>query len=665
MVYNDIDRIGTISTEERPEKPVFSTKYIDNSYDPMENFSMYSYGKWANEHPVPEDKYVYGASIELVEWNNYILGKILESCVMDSKGDIERALGDFYISIMDVQEIENKNFTPVNEFMQAIDNVNDINGMIEAFAHFESAGISGLFSFDSMPDERNSSVYACYLNQGGLSLPNRDYYFDGSFAEIRKQYLIHIKNMFILYGFNNETAENMANVVLKIETKLALKSRKPVELRDPDKNYNRFEVNDIEKEFPRLYSRTYFSKIGLTGIDYVVIGQPEFFHALEETVEYVPLEEWKIYMKWNVLNFASPFLHKAAEMEGFDFFRRKLLGQKTPEKRWKKAISIIDSCMGEALGKLYVEKEFGEESKRRMDEMIEDLKEVFIERINNLTWMGKETKEKALEKFSKFRAKVGYPSKYIDYSSIKINRDDFFGNILKCNEFEFRRDVNRIGKPVDKELWEMTPPTVNAYFSPTDNEIVFPAGILQPPFFDPEMDDAVNYGATGATIAHEISHGFDDEGRKYDLNGNLKDWWTPDDDRAFTEKAQSVVNVYNSLEALPGIHVNGELTLGENIADIGGVSIAFEALERKLKKKPELRKTIDGYTPEQRFFLGWAQSWRTCVKDEALKWQILNDVHSPEKFRAEVPAYVNPNFRYAFISLSKRGNVEYPKITMW
>ena len=659
-----LDGIPIISEKEKPEKPVFCINYVDKSYDPMEDFSIYSYGKWVKSHPVPEDKYVYDASTELMEWNNFILGKILESCARNSQNPAERALGDFYISIMDVDGIEKNGFKPVSRFMEIIDRIDSKNNIIETFGEFNTMGISGLFSFDSMPDEKNSSVYACYLNQDGLSLPNRDYYFDDSFKEIRAQYINHIKNMFILYGFDDKTSENMGNTVLKIETSLALKSRSPVELRDPDKNYNRFQFNDIEKEFPGLRHREYFSKIGLTGLDYIIIGQPEFFRDLDSIIQQYTLDDWKIYMKWNVLNSAAPFLFRDVEMEHFDFFQRKLLGQQLPAKRWKKAVSIIDSFMGEALGKIYVEKQFGEDSKRRMDDMIEDLKEVFIERINNLSWMGRETKEKALEKFSKFRAKVGYPSKYIDYSSIKISQDRLFENIINCNKFELERETKRIGKPVDKELWEMTPPTVNAYFSPTDNEIVFPAGILQPPFFDPEMDDAVNYGATGATIAHEISHGFDDEGRKYDLNGNLNDWWTPEDDKAFTEKAQSVVDLYNSIEALPGIHVNGALTLGENIADIGGVSIAFEALERRLKKNPELRKVIDGYTPEQRFFMGWAQSWRTNVKDEALKWQILNDVHSPEKIRAEIPAYVNPNFQHTFTGLSNN-NLKYREIIIW
>ncbi len=658
---NIMDKIDIIK-DEKPEKPVFSVKYIDDSYDPLDNFSMYSFGKWAKKHPVPEDKYVYGATIELIEWNNYILGKILESCAIKNKNDIEKSLGDFYISIMDIKTIENKKFEPVDEIIEKIDNIKDKNDIINVSAYFDSAGIPGLFSFYSDPDAKNSYIYAYYLNQGGLSLPNKDYYTEDSFIDIRNKYINHIKNIFYLYNNNYEMSKIYAKKILKIETDLALKSRKPVELRDPEKNYNRFELNKIKNELPEL--NIYLQKI-LLNADYIIIGQPEFFYNIKNILEKYSLKEWKIYLKWKVLHFASPYLNKDVENEYFDFYHRKLLGQNEPEKRWKKAINIIDNSMGEALGKLYVEREFGEDSRKRMDGMINDLKEVFAERINNLTWMGKETKEKAIEKLNKFRAKVGYPSKFIDYSSIKIDKNDLIGNIIKSNKFEFEREIKRIGKPVDKELWGMTPQTVNAYFSPTDNEIVFPAGILQPPFFDVTMDDAINYGATGGTIAHEMTHGFDDEGRKYDLNGNLNDWWTKEDDRSFNEKAKNVIDLYNSLEALPGLYVNGELTLGENIADIGGVSIAFEALEKRLDKNPEMRKIIDGYTPEQRFFLGWAQSWRVTIKDEALKWQIFNDVHSPEKIRAEVPAYVNENFEKTFNNLTKYKDKKFKKINIW
>ncbi len=664
---NNRGKIGNIYIGEKPEKPSFSIKYVDNSYDPMENFYMYSYGNWVAHNNIPEDKFMWGADIELIEWNKYILGKILESCAInnDNENAIEKSLGNFYISIMDIKTIENARFKPVKGIMEKIDGIYNKNDIISISAYLHSIGINVLFSFESSPDERNSSIYAYYLNQGGLSLPNRDYYLEDSFIDIRKHYLQHIKNVFHLYGLNDEQSDQATHNVLNIETDMALKSRKPVDLRDPENNYNRFEFNNILNEFQGLYFKLYFSEAGISNADYIIVGQPEFFYNLEKLIEKYSIEQWKIYLKWKTLNFASPYLYSGAENEFFDFFRKKLLGQEKQEKRWKKAVDIIDNLMGEALGELYVKQEFSEESKRRMDDMVNDLREVFVERINKLTWMGKKTREKALEKFSKFRAKIGFPSKFIDYSSIEIDMNDFFGNVIRCNKFEFEREIKRIGRLVDKELWEMTPQTVNAYFSPTDNEIVFPAGILQPPFFDVTMDDAVNYGAIGGTIAHEMTHGYDDEGRKFDLNGNINDWWTQEDNKAFMEKAKSVIELYNSLEALPGIYVNGELTLGENIADIGGVSIAFEALERRLNKNPEMRKLKDNFTPEQRFFISWAQSWRLIIKDEALKWQIYNDVHSPEKFRAEIPVYVHEKFEDTFKSITKIHDRKFQKINMW
>lgn len=471
--------------------------------------------------------------------------------------------------------------------------------------------------------------------------------------------------MFELNGVEKEKAEKISETVMNIETEMARASRRPVELRDPERNYNRVEMKDADKIFGNINMRRYLRDTELDKMDYLIVGQPEFFKGLSLLKEQYSLEEWKEYLTWKVLHFAAPYLHEEVEKEDFDFFRKKLLGQNEMEKRWKKVVFIVDETMGEALGKLYVDREFGEESRKRMHDMVEDLREVFVERIKSLPWMGEQTKEKALEKFSKFRAKIGYPSKFIDYSSIKITNDDFLGNVLRCNQFEFNRKTSRAGKDVDRELWGMTPPTVNAYFSPTDNEIVFPAGILQPPFFDPDMDDAVNYGATGGTIAHEISHGFDDEGRKFDLDGNLKEWWSEDDDRAFMDRAKEVVDIYSSLEVLPGLKVNGELTLGENIADLGGVSIAFEALQRRLSKNPEMRKNIDGLTPEQRFFLGWAQSWRESVKEDALRYQISNDPHSPAKIRAEIPAKVHEDFENVFSNLSSKKNSRFRKIKIW
>ncbi|MGC8505769.1 MAG: M13 family metallopeptidase [Thermoplasmata archaeon] len=661
-------RISTIGDEEKPENPRFSIEFMNRQADPLDNFYEFSTGNWIRTHPIPPDKSSWSSSAELVERNRYILGKILEECASKgyNQGDsVEKMVGDFYISAMDLETIERLKFSPMEKLVNLVDGVNNTSDLISVVSNLHLKGIPCLFSYESSADERNSSIYSLHLVQGGLTLPNRDYYLLDSFADIRNEYVRHLQRMFILYGFSQDSAKESSGTVMRMETRMAEHSRRPAELRDPERNYNRMDTELVRSKFPGLRFDIYFSSIGLPETDYFVEGQPEFFENLESMIQDFSIEDWKIYLKWKILHFSAPYLHDEVEMENFNFFHKTLFGQEVPEKRWKRVVSVIDRHLGEALGKIYVEREFGEDSRKRMSEMIDHLLEVFTERLQNISWMAVETRNSALAKFKRFRAKIGYPSKFIDYSPVQILYDDYLGNIIRSNEFESRRQISRVNSPVDRELWEMTPPTVNAYFSPTGNEIVFPAGILQPPFFDPEMDDAINYGATGGTIAHEITHGFDDEGRKFDAEGNLKEWWTKEDELAFMDKAKDVIELYSSLEALPGLHVNGELTLGENIADIGGVSIAFEALERKLESNPDSRKIIDGLTPEQRFFIGWAQSWRMNIRDQALRWQISNDPHSPDRFRAEIPAMVHEKFEETFANLSALRSTNFKKIRIW
>ncbi len=660
------ERIYRIGNDEKPEFPRFSTEYIDHSIDPFDNFFLYSNGKWIENHPIPPEKSFWGSSGELMEWNRYILGKILEqSALSDDTDPIRKQVGKFYLSAMDTDTIESLGFRPIEPFMERIESMGTREEIVNLVADLHRQGIPMFFSIDSGPDDKNSEYYAFRLSQGGISLPNRDYYLEPPFEKIRQQYRDHIRNMFLIYGIQETEAAKYSEVVYKIEEMMAKASRSPVDLRDPERNYNPVHLNRISEISQKIDFTLYFKRISLPEVSYIIVGQPEFFKGLDSLIEAIPIDEWKIYLKWKVLHFAASYLHSEVEKENFDFYYRKLFGQPEPEKRWKQAVSIVDMNIGEALGKLYVDQEFGEESRKRIAVMIDDLKEVFAEKLKQLDWMSDLTKEKALEKFSRFRAKIGFPSKFIDYSSVEILENDYFGNFVRSNAFEFNREISRIGSPVDRELWYMTPPTVNAYFSPTENEIVFPAGILQPPFFDPELDDAVNYGSLGGTIAHEITHGFDDEGRKYDSKGNLKEWWSEDDERAFLSRAQEVIDLYGSQEVLPEVKVNGELTLGENIADLGGVSIAYEALERHLKKNPELRKNIDGFTPEQRFFLGWAQSWRSNIRDEALKWQVSNDPHSPDNLRGDLPARVHFRFQEHFSSLSKKKNTGLKSIMIW
>ncbi len=662
-----MNRIYRIKDEEKPVIPKFSTGFMDTSVDPFEDFFLFSNGKWIKEHEIPAEKSFWGASMELSEWNRYTLGKILEeSAFGNSQYDpIKAMVGRFYISAMDTARIEELKFKPIENLMGKIGSMGSKSDIFALASEFHRMGIPMLFSIDSEPDDRNSEIYALRISQGGISLPNRDYYIEDSFEQIRQSYRKHVARMFSLYGIPDDEATENSNTVFAIELEMATNSRAPVDLRDPEKNYNRVENSNFGKLSPGSNFKSYLENVDLSGLPYLIAGQPEYFESLSRIIDDFTLEQWKIYMKWKLLHFSSSFLHQEVELETFDFYNRKLFGQKKPDKRWKTAVAVTDMCLGEALGKLYVEKEFGEESRKKVETMVDDLKEVFAQRLKKLKWMTDKTRDQALAKFSRFRTKIGHPSKFIDYSSIKIEEDDYFGNVLRTNEFEFDREMKRVGKPVDRELWYMTPPTVNAYFSPPENEIVFPAGILQPPFFDPSMDVAVNYGGMGGTIAHEITHGFDDEGRKYDADGNLNDWWTDTDANEFEARASRVSDLFSARQVLEGLKVNGQLTLGENIADFGGVTIAFEALKRRLEREPELRKSIDGYTPEQRFFIGWSQSWKSKIREEALKWLISNDPHSPDSVRGDIPVRVHPEFEKHFRGLSKRENTGLEPIEIW
>ncbi|MBX9694038.1 MAG: M13 family metallopeptidase, partial [Cyanobacteria bacterium] len=449
-------------------------------------------------------------------------------------------------------------------------------------------------------------------------------------------------------GESADAAAKDAATVVSMETELAKASRSRVDLRDPIKNYNKVKTVDLISGAKTMPWKQYLADRNVSEIPYAIVGQPEFFTAVDKMLKDRPISDWKTYLRWKVIHGAAPFLNEAVELENFNFFGKTLSGQQEQEPRWKRAAKVIDGSLGEALGELYVEKYFPPEARTKMNDLVNNLRGVFKERLQKLEWMSEATKEKALAKFDRFTQKIGYPEKFRDYSSVEIKRDDYLGNVKRADAFETNRRLVRVGKPVDKTEWEMTPPTVNAYFNPLLNEIVFPAGILQPPFFDMNMDDPVNYGAIGAVIGHEITHGYDDEGRKYNADGNLVEWWTDKDAKEFESRADKVVEEYNSFEALPGLHVNGKLTLGENIADLGGVTIAYDALQRALKKDPSKRKNIDGLTPEQRFFLSFAQIWHTNIREAEAKRLITVDPHSPGRFRSYGPLVNFQEFYDAF-----------------
>jgi putative endopeptidase len=635
---------------EPPPVPRFSVDYMDKSVQPSTDFYHYADGMWIKKNPVPADKSRWHTFSELQERNWHLIHEILDGTThaMLQENSPSQKVRDFYLSALDTNRIEKLGFKPLAKDLKRIDALKSKKDLIALLADFHLRGIDGVFGDGVTPDSKNSSVYAFRLGQGGLGLPDRDYYLKESFTKQRDGYTNHIARMLVLAGDKPPKAAAAAAVVLNLETELAKASKPRADLRDPVANYHKFTVEEIEKQYPNLEWKAFFADSGLEHMPDLVIGQPEFFKDVDGLIKDRPLSDWKTYLRWHLIHSAAPYLHSAAEEENFNFYGKILREQEVQEPRWQRAARVIDGEIGEALGQLFVEKHFPPAARARMLELVENLKAVFKDRLTKLDWMSETTRAKALVKFDRFTQKIGHPDKFRDYSSVEIRPDDYLGNVRRSDLFESKRQIARVGKPVDKTEWHMTPETVNAYFNPTQNEIVFPAGILQPPFFDLDMDDAVNYGAIGVVIGHEMTHGYDDSGRKYDADGNLNDWWTADDAKAFEERAQKVVDQYNGYEPLPGLHVNGKLTLGENIADLGGTSIAFEALQRALAKAPSKRKTIDGFTPEQRFFISLSQIWRSNCRDAEARRLVTIDPHSPGPFRAIGPHVNLQQFYDAF-----------------
>jgi putative endopeptidase len=633
-----------------PRVPRFSIDYIDQSIDPGADFYHYADGTWLKNNPVPADKSRWGGFAELQERNWFLIHQILESTVTSNPptNSPSQKVADFYRSGMDTNRIEELGFKPLQPGLKRIDALTGSEDLLRLLADFHARGVDACFNRSAAPDAKNSSVYAFYLSQGGLGLPDRDYYLTEKFAKQREAYVAHISRMFRLIGEDETLAKTNAATIMEMETALARASKSRVELRDPIANYHKIPMASIARDFPNVRFAAYIEASGLRDVPDVIIRQPDFFKALYALAQERPLADWKVYLRWHLLRATAPYLHAAAERESFEFYGKVLREQQDQEPRWQRTAHVIDAQIGEALGQLFVEKHFPPTARARMLELVDNLKAVFRDRLQHVDWMTDATRSKALAKFDRFTQKIGHPEKFRDYSKVEIRSDDFLGNVQRADAFESQRTLGRVGKPVDKTEWRMTPETVNAYFSPLQNEIVFPAGILQPPFFDMDADDAVNYGGIGVVIGHEITHGYDDQGRKYDADGNLNDWWTEADAKAFETRAQKVVDQYNAYQPLAGLHVNGQLTLGENIADLGGTSIALEALERVLAKDSSKRKTIDGFTPEQRFFLSLSQVWRTNCREAELRRLITVDPHSPGQFRAVGPHVNLQEFYDAF-----------------
>ncbi|MGI0140756.1 MAG: M13 family metallopeptidase [Thermoplasmata archaeon] len=639
----------------RDSVPRFSPDHMDRAADPKREFYRFASGGWIARNPVPADKSRWSGFDELRERNLRLLREIGESSARSARRSTVPAtptaaqlVGRFYAAAMDRATRDRKARAPIAKDLEQLRKVRSVDGLIQLLADWHSRGIPGFFTTIVGPDEKQSEIYALYLYQGGLSLPDRDYYLTETFAAIRAGFLRHVTRSLELLGVPTAQATSEAATILKIETEVARASRTRTELRDSNKNYNRFALEELRKRYPTLRWAEYVRARGAKRPDHVVVGQPEFFDALARWIREVPLAEWKMYLRWQLLRSAAPHLDHELDDEHFNFFRKQLLGQPEPEPDWKRATAMVDDAIGEALGRLYVRRHFTPEARARMEQLVEDLRAVFRDRLESIPWMSEATRALARKKFERFRVKIGHPKRFRDYAKLRISATDHLGNVQRAAAFEERRGIARIGKPVDREEWLMTPPTVNAYFDPTKNEIVFPAGILQPPFFDPTLDDAVNYGGIGVVIGHEITHGYDDEGRKYNADGNLKEWWTDADAKEFQDRAKRIVDQFSRFEPIPGMRVNGALTAGENIADLGGVSVAYEALQRRLKSGRSAKTPIDGFTPEQRFFLSFGQIWRMNVREAEARRLLTIDPHSPGRYRVEGPLANLSEFWEAF-----------------
>jgi putative endopeptidase len=621
----------------RPVPPRFSADYIDKSVDPRADFARYASGAWQKMNPVPPDKPRWGSFNELEQYNQIALKGILEAAAARGAkpGSVEQKVGDFFKAAMDTAAVDAAGLKPVQADLARVAAIASAPELARSLATLHDRGIDGFFRVFVRADQKKSEINALYAYQGGMSLPSKAYYFEGPFEKFRAAFVEHVAKVLSLAGDSPETAAAGAKTVLDLEKALAADAKTPAELRDALANYNKMPTADLAGKVPIFPLARYLADRGVAAADYIVVGQPRFFEGLQRQLAERPLADWKVYLRYHVLRSAAPYLSAPFEAEHFRFYGTVLRGTPEMEPRWQRAARTIDGSIGEALGQLYVERYYPPEAKARMDEMIRNITAVMRDRLQKLDWMTEPTRRKALAKFDRFVAKIGYPAKWRDYSSVAIRPDAYLANVRAATVFEVKRRLSELGKPVDKAEWRMTPPTVNAYFDPTANNINFPAGILQPPFFDFSLDDAVNYGGIGAVIGHEITHGFDDQGRHYDAEGNLADWWTPEDAARFQARAKKVVDQFNGYEPLPGVKVNGELTLGENIADLGGASLAFEALQRSLAGKE--RKLIDGLTPEQRFFLSWAQVWRTNIRENELRQRLAADPHSPGMIRAIGP----------------------------
>lgn len=643
---------ASVLSAQPPDRPVVGVDraYLDPAASPCQDFYAYANGAF-DRVAIPGEYASYGVNQEIDERNFAVVEAILENSARTGgpRGSVAQRVGDFYAAGMDEAAIEKAGLTPLAPWFQAIAAIDSPATLLGLIGRMQAQGLDAGFGFSVQVDEKDTTTMIAAFAQGGLGLPERDYYTrtDEKSVETRTAYQAHVARMLALAGDTPAEAAAGAEVVLALETKLAQASRTLVERRDPEKNYNKFERTALAKLAPDFAWEDFLQQVGLPATEKtVLVGQPEFFTALGGFSRSEPLAHWRTYLRWHLLHQTANHLGRAFVDESFAFYGKKLSGRTELRPRWKRVLAAADNAIGEDLGQLYVQTAFSPAAKARALEMVKFHLAAMRNRIRDSQWMSETTKTQAYRKLDTMRSKIGYPDRWRDYSALALTRDSHVRNVLAASAFEVRRQLAKLGRPVDRSDWFMTPQTNNAYYDPTLNEMCFPAGILQPPFFDEQADDATNYGALASTIGHELTHGFDDQGCQYDADGNLRNWWTEEDARRFAERAELVAKQYDAYEVLPGLPINGRQTLGENIADIGGLRVSYEAF--RLATANKRLAPVDGFTPDQRFFIAFAQGWRTNQRPEQLRLQVTSDVHSPIRWRVLGPVADFPEFRAAF-----------------
>ncbi|HEX2250482.1 MAG TPA: M13 family metallopeptidase [Gemmatimonadales bacterium] len=625
---------------------------LDTTCSPCQDFYRYANGGWLKRNTIPGDQPRWGSFNELQEQNYAALRGVLTDAARNASSSTDpnlRKLGTFYGTCMDSSAVESAGIAPLRAELKRIEAIRDRRDLQSGIAHLHSMGIPAGFAFHSTPDAKKSSRTIAQAYQGGLGLPDRDYYLktDSASRQIRSEYLAHVARMLHLSGIGQSSAAQSAQAIMRLETALATASMTKEEQRDPEAIYHLMSVDELQKSTPTFEWATYFTNLGLQDVEEINVAQPKFLQTYDSLIRTAPLTTWQAYLRWNLIANTAPALSSPFVKESFRFNSTVLRGVKEMRPRWKRCLALTDNAVGEILGQAYVKQHFTPAAKARALEMVRNIRAELRARLTTLTWMSDQTKTKAYAKLDSIVSKIGYPDKWRDYTKLEARSGPFVSNMLRSASFETRRDLNKIGRPTDRTEWGMTAPTVNAYYNPPTNEITFPAGIMQPPFFDPKADDAVNYGGMGAVIGHEITHGFDDQGRQFDAFGNLSGWWTETDTKEFNRRAEVVEKQFDQYVAIDSLHVNGKLTLGENIAALGGLLISYGAYRRSLEGKPE-PAAIDGLTGPQRFFLAWAQIWRAKTRPEFTRLLVNVDPHAPPEFRTIGPLSNMPAFAEAF-----------------